>query len=108
MILLDAAGTQAAVLVRVQTFTLPIGNTSASFTQTITGKDTNAPVLVTAAGSLDATIECSDAAGLSAARSEERRVGYISACRWMHQLLRVMKLFVLALALLYVRARNFD
>src|SRR5207249_10833732 len=43
------------------------GNTSANFLQTITVHDTTKPLVTTAAGSLDATLECGDTTGLSAA-----------------------------------------
>src|SRR5262249_57596517 len=47
------------------------GNTSANFTQVITVRDTTAPVLTTSAGSLDQTLECSDAAGITAAIAQK-------------------------------------
>jgi hypothetical protein len=45
------------------------GNTSAVFTQVITIQDTQAPIWNTAAGSLNRTLECSDAGGLTAAQA---------------------------------------
>jgi hypothetical protein len=44
-------------------------NTSTTFTQTITVVDTVAPTWTTAAASLNATVECSDAAALAAAQA---------------------------------------
>jgi hypothetical protein len=44
-------------------------NTSVVFTQVITIQDTQAPTWTTAAGSLNTTLECSDAAGLIAAQA---------------------------------------
>ncbi|KAF2083102.1 HYR-like domain-containing protein, partial [Flavobacterium sharifuzzamanii] len=46
------------------------GNTSDTFTQVITIQDTTAPTWTTAAGSLNATLECSDAAGLASAQAQ--------------------------------------
>ncbi len=40
---------------------------SANYVQTITVEDNTAPVVVTAAAALDATLECDNAAGLAAA-----------------------------------------
>ncbi|MFH6990614.1 gliding motility-associated C-terminal domain-containing protein, partial [Flavobacterium collinsii] len=45
------------------------GNTSDTFTQVITIEDTTKPIWTTLAGSLDITIQCSDAAGLIAAQA---------------------------------------
>ncbi|MET3022543.1 HYR-like domain-containing protein, partial [Flavobacterium hydatis] len=45
------------------------GNTSDSFTQVITIEDTTKPTWTTQAGSLDITIQCSDAAGLTSAQA---------------------------------------
>ncbi|KAF2339728.1 HYR-like domain-containing protein, partial [Flavobacterium ginsenosidimutans] len=45
------------------------GNTSDTFTQVITIQDTAAPSWTTAAGSLNATLECSDASGLANAQA---------------------------------------
>ncbi len=53
--------------VRTWNFTDACGNTSADFVQTITVQDTKAPVIATAAFALDRTLECSDAAGITAA-----------------------------------------
>src|SRR5678815_2274935 len=44
-------------------------NTSNKFTQVITITDTKAPTWTTTAGSLDKTLECDDAAGLTAAQA---------------------------------------
>ena len=62
-------GTCANAYIRVRTwnFSDGCGNTSPDFVQTITVIDNTAPVLITAAGSLDATLQCSDAAGIAAA-----------------------------------------
>ncbi|WP_343584537.1 gliding motility-associated C-terminal domain-containing protein [Flavobacterium sp.] len=46
------------------------GNESVAFTQIITIQDTTAPTWTTAAGSLNATLECSDAEGLAAAQAK--------------------------------------
>ncbi|WP_433832125.1 HYR-like domain-containing protein [Flavobacterium anhuiense] len=45
------------------------GNTSAAFTQVITIQDTTAPTWSTPVGSLNATLECSNTAGLAAAQA---------------------------------------
>ncbi|BFM45348.1 hypothetical protein CFS9_39890 [Flavobacterium sp. CFS9] len=45
------------------------GNTSSTFTQVITIEDTTKPTWTTLAGSLNATVQCSDAAGLIAAQA---------------------------------------
>lgn len=45
------------------------GNTSTTFTQVITVFDAGNPTWLTAAGSLDRTVSCSDAAGLAAAQA---------------------------------------
>jgi len=45
------------------------GNTSETFTQVITIQDTTAPTWTTQAGSLDVTLECSDASGLASAQA---------------------------------------
>jgi gliding motility-associated-like protein len=45
------------------------GNTSDTFTQVITIKDTTAPTWTTVAGTLDATVECSDANALTTAQA---------------------------------------
>ncbi|WP_276381823.1 gliding motility-associated C-terminal domain-containing protein [Flavobacterium sp. H4147] len=44
------------------------GNTSDTFTQIITIQDTAAPIWITQAGSLNVTLECSDASGLATAQ----------------------------------------
>jgi len=49
---------------------MPVGNTSANFTQTINVGDHTAPVITTAPGSLDANLECSDAVDITAALAE--------------------------------------
>ncbi len=63
------AGPCAGTFTRVRTwnFTDACGNPSATFTQTIMAIDTTAPVVTTAPGSLDVTLQCSDVAGLAAA-----------------------------------------
>ncbi len=45
------------------------GNTSATFTQVITIIDNTAPTWTTAAGALNVTKQCSDAAGIAAAQA---------------------------------------
>src|SRR5213075_301951 len=65
----DAACANAYVRVRTWNFDDGCGNTSLSFVQTNTVRDTTAPVVVTAAGSLDRTNECSNAAGIAAAQA---------------------------------------
>src|SRR5207247_4685621 len=62
----DATCANAYVRVRTWNFADGCANISANFVQTITVRDTTKPLVTTAAGSLDATLEC---------RSEERRVG---------------------------------
>src|SRR5207247_10642393 len=62
----DATCANAYVRVRTWNFADGCTNISANFVQTITVHDTTKPLVTTAAGSLDATLEC---------RSEERRVG---------------------------------
>ncbi|WP_242118062.1 HYR domain-containing protein [Aestuariivivens sediminicola] len=57
--------------VRTWNFSDGCNNTSANFVQTITVEDNTAPSVTTAAGSLDATLECSNAAGISAALAQE-------------------------------------
>ena len=52
------------------TVTDACNNTSAVFTQVITIQDTTAPTWTTAAASLDATIECSDATAIAAAQAQ--------------------------------------
>ncbi|MCF6130193.1 gliding motility-associated C-terminal domain-containing protein [Flavobacterium sp. AS60] len=51
------------------TVTDACGNTSQVFTQTITVRDTTPPTWTTVAGTLDATIECSNAAALANAQA---------------------------------------
>ncbi|WP_427874560.1 gliding motility-associated C-terminal domain-containing protein [Flavobacterium sp. MMS24-S5] len=46
------------------------GNTSETFTQIITIQDTTAPTWTTQAGTLNATLECSDTEGLAAAQAQ--------------------------------------
>src|SRR5262249_61912153 len=66
----DSSLAHDSALVRSWNFTDGCGNTSANFVQTITARDVTAPVVTTAAGSLDATVECNDATGLSAALAQ--------------------------------------
>ena len=54
--------------VRTWNFTDACGNTSSNFVQTISVIDTTAPTWTTLAGSLDSTIECSDAQALANAQ----------------------------------------
>ncbi|MBS1634267.1 MAG: HYR domain-containing protein, partial [Bacteroidetes bacterium] len=63
----DANCANAYVRVRTWNFTDGCGNTSLNFVQTITVQDHTAPVITTTAGSLDATLECSNASGIAAA-----------------------------------------
>ena len=51
------------------TVTDACGNISAVYTQVITITDNTAPTWTTVAGALDATLECSDAAGIAAAQA---------------------------------------
>ena len=67
----DAVCGNAYVQVRQWTASDGCGNTSATYTQTITVQDTQAPVVVESAGDLDVTLECSDAAGIAAALAAE-------------------------------------
>ena len=62
----DATCANAYVRVRTWNFADGCGNTSANFVQTITVRDTTKPVVSTLTGTLDATLECSDATGLTA------------------------------------------
>ena len=64
-------GACAGTYTRVRTWTAAdaCNNTSAAFTQTITVTDNSSPTWITAEGGLDRTIECSDAAGLTAAQA---------------------------------------
>ena len=55
------------IRVRTWNFTDDCGNVSTDFVQTITVIDNTAPVITTLAGSLDVTVECSDASAISAA-----------------------------------------
>ncbi|WP_242121690.1 HYR domain-containing protein, partial [Aestuariivivens sediminicola] len=63
----DACG---GTITRTYRITDDCGN-SIDITQTITVEDNTAPSVTTAAGSLDATLECSNAAGISAALAQE-------------------------------------
>ncbi len=63
----DALCANAYVRVRTWNFDDGCGNVSANYVQTITVEDNTAPVIVTAAAALDATLECDNAAGLAAA-----------------------------------------
>ena len=63
----DATCENGYVRVRTWNFTDDCGNVSANFVQTITVIDNTAPVINTLAGSLDVTLQCSDAAGITAA-----------------------------------------
>src|ERR1035437_2807863 len=63
----DGSCANAYVRVRTWNFTDGCGNTSANFVQTITVIDNTAPVITTVAGSLDANLQCSNAAGITAA-----------------------------------------
>ncbi|WP_156123762.1 S-layer family protein, partial [Flavihumibacter sp. ZG627] len=62
------SGTCPIVVTRTYTITDACGNFSTAV-QTINIDDTQAPVWTTVAGSLDVTLECSDAAGLTAAQA---------------------------------------
>ncbi len=63
-------GTCANAYTRVRTwnFTDACNNTSVSFIQSITVQDNTAPVWTTAAGALNASVECDDGVGLAAAQ----------------------------------------
>ncbi len=63
----DGSCANAYVRTRVWNFTDGCGNTSANFTQVITVIDNTAPVVTTVSGALDASLECSNAAGIAAA-----------------------------------------
>ncbi|KAF2079751.1 HYR-like domain-containing protein, partial [Flavobacterium sharifuzzamanii] len=67
-----AAGTCANSGTYTNTWTAKdvCNNTSTVFTQVITIQDTTAPIWTTAAGSLNTTVECSDAAGLIIAQGK--------------------------------------
>jgi HYR domain len=60
---------QAGTYTNTWTVTDDCGNVSAVFTQVITIIDTQAPTWTTAVGSLNRTVQCSDAAGLTAAQA---------------------------------------
>ena len=60
---------EAGSYINTWTVTDACGNVSAVYTQTITIQDTQAPTWITAANALDVTLECSDAAGLTAAQA---------------------------------------
>ncbi|MCB2206648.1 hypothetical protein KQI65_18045, partial [bacterium] len=57
----------AYIQVRTWNFDDGCGNVSANYVQTITVEDNTAPVVTTLAGALDATLECSNLAGIAAA-----------------------------------------
>ena len=59
---------QAGTYTNTWTVADDCGNTSAVFTQVITIEDNTEPAWTTAAGDLDRTLECSDAAGIEAAQ----------------------------------------
>jgi hypothetical protein len=63
----DVNCANAYVRVRTWNFTDACGNTSDNFVQTITIIDDIAPIITTAAGSLNATLECNDETGIAAA-----------------------------------------
>lgn len=63
----DANCANALVRIRKWTATDACGNESAAYVQTINVVDTTAPVIATAIGAGDGTLECSDATGISAA-----------------------------------------
>jgi len=60
---------QSGSYTNIWTVTDECGNTSVAYTQVITVKDNTAPTWVTAAGSLNRTVSCSDAGALAAAQS---------------------------------------
>ncbi|WP_035672729.1 gliding motility-associated C-terminal domain-containing protein [Flavobacterium sp. 83] len=60
----------AYVRTRTWNFSDGCGNTSANFVQTITVIDNTAPVVSTAVGSLDHTLQCNNTAGIAAALAE--------------------------------------
>ena len=66
----SATCTNAYVRVRIWNFTDDCGNTSSNFIQTITVQDTTAPVITSLIGSLDATLECSDATAIAVALAQ--------------------------------------
>ncbi|RED23350.1 gliding motility-associated-like protein [Flavobacterium cutihirudinis] len=61
--------TNAGTYTNTWTVTDDCGNTSGTFTQIITVRDTKAPTWETEAGSLDQTVECSDEEALAAAQT---------------------------------------
>ena len=61
--------TEAGTITNRWRVTDACGNISAYYTQIITITDTQAPVWTTLPGSLDRTLECSDAAGIAAAQA---------------------------------------
>ncbi|MCX6259030.1 MAG: HYR domain-containing protein, partial [Bacteroidia bacterium] len=63
----DISCANAYVRVRTWNFTDGCGNTSDNFVQTITVNDHTAPVITTTAGSLDASLECSNTSGITSA-----------------------------------------
>src|SRR5258706_48870 len=63
----NAGCANAYVRTRTWNFGDGCGHTSVNFVQAITVEDTTAPVVSTAAGSLDRTVECSDGSGLAGA-----------------------------------------
>ncbi|MFV8337055.1 gliding motility-associated C-terminal domain-containing protein [Flavobacterium sp. RSP29] len=63
----NANCTNAYVRVRTWNFTDGCGNTSVNFVQTITVIDNTAPVVTTTAASLNQTLQCKDATGITAA-----------------------------------------
>jgi hypothetical protein len=63
----DGSCANAYIRIRTWNFSDGCNNISADFVQTITVIDNTAPVVTTTAGSLDSTLQCSDAAGIAAA-----------------------------------------
>ncbi len=63
------ACSQAGTYTNTWVVTDDCGNTSAVYTQTITVEDTQEPTWTTVAGNLDRTVECDDAAALTAAQA---------------------------------------
>ncbi len=60
---------EAGTYTNTWTVTDACGNISAVYTQVITIEDTQAPTWTTAAGALNATLQCSDALGIAAAQA---------------------------------------
>ncbi|MFK7774874.1 MAG: T9SS type A sorting domain-containing protein [Saprospiraceae bacterium] len=60
---------QAGTITNTWTVSDDCGNVSAMFTQVITIEDTQVPTWTTTAGTLDVTLECSDAVGIAAAQA---------------------------------------